>query len=308
MGKSKDRLRSFGRYFSQNWGLYLLILPVLVYFVIFLYWPLYGVIIAFKDFVPSAGIWGSEWVGLKHFERFFTSIYFERTLTNTLSLSLLTLLFSFPAPILLAIMLNEVQVPWIKKGMQTITYAPHFISTVVMCGMITMFLHPTTGMFNIVRGMMGMDAVAFLSEPEYFRAIYVISEVWQHTGWSSIIYIAALSGIDPTMYEAADVDGATKLKKIWYITLPSLIPTIVILLILNCGSIMSVGFDKPFLLQNALNRETSEIISTYVYRIGLTRGQYSFSSAVGLFNNVVNCVLLMLVNTICSKLNETSLW
>ena len=308
MTGNKTKLQEFLHYFRHNWGLYLLVLPVIVYFAIFLYWPMYGVLIAFKDFVPSAGIWGSEWVGFHHFTRFFTSLYFSRTLVNTLSISLLTLLFGFPAPILLAIMLNEVRVRWFKNTLQTITYAPHFISTVVMCGMITMFLSPTSGMFNMIREAMGLEAIGFLQNPKYFRTIYVVSEVWQHTGWSSIIYIAALSGIDPTMYEAADVDGATKMQKIWFITLPALVPTIVIMLILNCGSIMSVGFDKAFLLQNDLNRETSEIISTYVYRIGLTGGQYSFSAAVGLFNNVVNCILLIIVNTICSKLGETSLW
>ena len=293
---------------KNNWDLYLLILPVLIYFIIFCYWPMYGVLIAFKDFNPVQGVMGSPWVGFKHFINFFKSPYFLQLLSNTLGISIYQLIVGFPAPIILALMMNEIGNKFFKKSAQTITYAPHFISTVVMVGMLTVFLAPDTGLINLIIKAFGGESIPFLIRPEWFKTIYVFSDIWQSTGWSSIIYMAALSNIDQEMYEAATVDGANKWAKLRYITLPCLIPTAIILLILNVGSLMGVGFEKVFLMQNDLNMEASDVISTYVYRRGIQGAQYSFSAAVGLFNSVVNSILLVTVNKICKKAGETSLW
>ena len=297
----------------RNWMLYLFVLPTVIYYILFQYMPIYGVQIAFQNYRVGETFGQSEWVGFTHFKRFFESMWFETVLKNTLSISLLNLAISFPLPILLALLLNEIQNMKFRKLVQTISYAPHFISTVVLCGVVTMFMSPSTGVIgmgiNSVRGMMGLSSVNYLSRGSAFKWIYVLSGVWQGTGWASVIYFAALSGVDPQLVEAAKVDGANKLQCMWHINLPVLVPTIVIQLILQSGKILSVGYEKVFLLQNDTIIRSSEVISTYVYRVGLQGGQYSFSAAVGLFNSVVNAAMLILVNSITRKLNRSnSLW
>lgn len=300
--------RTLWKRISKNWELYLFILPALVWYLIFTYGPLYGVQIAFRDFNGALGIWGSKWVGMKHFETFFTSYSFVRLLSNTLFLSLYSLVAAFPFPIILALMLNELRSVRYKKVVQTVTYAPHFISTVVMVGMLTLFFSPSMGVVNTVIEKFGGEAKDFMTDPTLFRHLYVWSGVWQGTGWGSVIYLAALSAVDPQQHEAAVIDGASRLQRIWYINLPVLLPTITILLILNCGSILSVGYEKVLLMQNDLTLDVSEVISTYVYKRGLLKAEYSFSAAVGLFNNVVNVTLLLVVNAITRKLGQTSLF
>ncbi|MCQ6561137.1 ABC transporter permease [Paenibacillus mendelii] len=292
----------------KNWDLYLLIVPVIAYYIIFHYIPMYGVQIAFKDFIASQGITGSPWVGLKHFERFFDSYYFWRLIKNTLGIGLYELAVGFPIPILLALMINEVRSERFKKTVQTVTYAPHFLSVVVLVGMLMMFLSPQHGIVNLIIRLFGGDPVSFMTEPGWFKTLYVFSGVWQQMGWSSIIYLAALTGIDPQLHEAAKVDGASRLHRIWHINIPGITPTIVILLILNIGSILGVGFEKVFLMQNNLNMESSDVISTYVYRSGIVGAQYSFSAAVGLFNAIINFGMLVIVNFIARKVGQTSLW
>lgn len=303
-----SRMERIRRGLVKNWQLYLLLLPVVLYYIIFHYLPMYGIQIAFKDFMANKGIWDSPWVGFKHFERFFNSFYFERLLTNTVLISLYSLALSFPIPILLALMLNEVKAERFKKVVQTITYAPHFLSVVVVVGMLFIFLNPSTGIINHLSVAMGGEPITFMTSPGWFKTLYVLSDVWQTMGWSSIIYLAALSGVDHQLHEAATIDGATRVQRIWHINLPTIAPTIIILLILNLGSVMSVGFEKVFLMQNSLNMSSSDIISTYVYRTGILDAQYSFSAAVGLFNSVVNFALLIVVNYIARRVNETSLW
>ncbi|WP_312894608.1 ABC transporter permease [Paenibacillus eucommiae] len=292
----------------KNWDLYLLISPVVVYFIVFHYLPMYGVQIAFKDFIASKGFWDSPWVGFKHFQRFFDSYYFWRLIKNTLGISLYQLAVGFPVPILLALMINEVQSKRFRKTVQTITYAPHFLSTVVVVGMIFIFLSPKSGLLNLALQALGFGPVFFMTDAGWFKTIYVFSDVWQQMGWSSILYLAALAGVDPQQHEAAKMDGASRLQRIWHINLPSILPTIIILLILSMGSMFSLGFEKIFLMQNDLNMEGSDVISTYVYRSGILGAQYSFSTAVGLFNSVVNCILLISVNQIARKVSRTSLW
>ncbi|RTE10918.1 sugar ABC transporter permease [Paenibacillus whitsoniae] len=269
---------------------------------------MYGVTIAFKEFKPHLGIVGSPWVGMANFERFFSSDSFGPLIRNTIALSVYQLLASFPMPIVLALLLNSAGGKRFKKVVQTVTYAPHFISTVVVVGMLSVYLSPQTGIINVWIKALGGHSVFFMADEGWFRSIYVWSGVWQNAGWGTIIYLAALAGIDPGLHEAAIVDGASKLRRIWHIDLPGISPTIVILLILNMGSVMSVGFEKVFLMQNALNLSTSEIITTYVYKIGLVSSQYSFSAAMGLFNSVINFVLLIVVNRIAKKLGQSSLW
>lgn len=293
---------------KAHWMLYLFLLPTTVFFLIFQYYPLYGVQIAFQNYRVGELFGESEWAGLEHFNRFFESYWFKTVVWNTLKLSLLNLVVGFPLPIILALLLNEVGHLRYKKLVQTITYAPHFISTVVMCGAIQLFLSPSTGFisiaFNAVREWMGLGSISLLSSGEAFPWIYVLSGVWQGTGWSSIIYMATLSGVDTQVQEAAMIDGASRLQRIWYVNVPVLIPTIVTMLILQCGSLLSTSFDKVYLLQNDGIRTASETINTYVYRAGLVGAQYSFSSAVGLLSGVVNALLLLLVNQITRWLSK----
>ncbi|MFI2856601.1 ABC transporter permease [Paenibacillus sp. JSM ZJ436] len=293
---------------KKNIGLYCIIFPAVLYFLIWAYWPMYGVIIAFKDFLPGIGILDSPWVGFAHFERFFNSFYFERLLRNTVAISLYTIIIGIPLPIILALMFNEIRSKRLRTFTQTISYAPHFISVVVVVGMILFFLSPSNGLINYLIEMFGGEKKNFLADPASFWHIFVWSGVWQSIGWSSLIYTAAMAGISPEQYEAAYIDGAGKLQRIWHVTLPGIIPTIIILSILSVGGIMSVGHEKILLLQNGLNQETSEVISTYVYKSGILNAQYSFSAAIGLFNNVINFSILLVVNSIARKVSETSLW
>lgn len=281
---------------------------MLAYFIIFHYIPMYGVQIAFKDFIANKGIMGSPWVGFEHFERFFDSFYFWRIIKNTLGIGIYELVVGFPIPIILALMIHELRTGKFRKFVQTVTYMPHFLSTIVMVGMIMMFLSPASGLINVVILLFGGEPISFMTEPGWFKSIYVWSGVWQTMGWSSIIYIAALAGIDPQLHEAARVDGASRLCRIWHINLPGIAPTIIVLLILNMGSILGVGFEKVFLMQNDLNMESSDVISTNVYRSGILGAQYSFSAAVGLFNSVVNFIMLLIVNRIARKVSSSSLW
>ena len=292
----------------KNWQLYIMCLPAVIYFLIFAYKPMYGIIIAFKNYSMRKGIMGSPWIGFGNFERLFSSYWFPIILKNTLTLSGLTLILGFPIPILLALILNEVQNSRFRKGFQTISYAPHFISTVVLCGMLTLFLSPSSGVINRFITMLGGEHINFLQEPSMFKWVYVLSGVWQEMGWGSIIYFATLSGVDKALIEAADIDGASRLQKIWYINLPVLVPTILILLILNCGSLLSVGYEKVFLLQNPTNLSPSEVISTFVYKSGLEKSDFSFGAAADLFNSVVNTIVLVLANTISKQTTKTSLF
>lgn len=305
--KKTQTWRYIKKSIRNHWDLYLILLPVLAYFIIFCYWPMYGVQIAFRDFTPRGGIVGSNWVGLKHFIRFFEGYYFKRLIVNTIAISGYSIITGFFMPIFLALMLNEVGNKFFKKTVQTITYAPHFLSTVVVGGMIVS-IFAMYGLFNNVLVHLGYERIDYLTKPQYFRNIYVWSGVWQSTGWSSIIYLAALSGIDPQLHEAAQIDGAGRLRRIWHINIPGIIPTMTILLILNCGSIMNVGFEKIFLLQNDLNRDTSDVISTYVYRVGLVGSEYSYSAAIGFFNSIINMVMLLIVNKISKLIGSTGLF
>lgn len=285
-----------------------MILPVVVYYIIFAYAPIYGIQLAFKDYIVKKGIWGSPWIGMENFTRFFSSYNFGLLLKNTIGISVYSILVGFPIPIVFALMLNYLKNKYLKKTVQMVSYAPYFISTVVMCGMITIFLNPDTGIFNTIRGFFGMESVDFLGKPELFKSIYVWTGVWQGMGWSSIIYISALSGVDYQLHEAAIVDGANKLQRILHVDLPSIKPTIVMLLILQMGSLMSVGFEKVFLLQNTLNKQAASVISTYVYEVGLINSDYGYSTAIGLFNSVINMILIVAANQICKKFTEESLF
>lgn len=287
---------------------YLLLLPAVLYVAIFCYGPMYGAQIAFKNFLGSKGITGSAWVGFKHFIDFFQGYNFWTLVKNTLILSVYTLLVTFPIPILVALILNEVKSNKLKRFTQTVLYAPHFISTVVLVGMISIMFSKSTGIVNNALELLGLERYYFLGEPAAFRHLYVWSAVWQNSGWSAIIYIAALSSVDPSLHEAATVDGATRLQRIRYINLPCIMPTIIIMLIMAVGNIASVGYEKVYLLQNDLNVEVSEIISTYVYKRGIVKANYSFSAAVGLFNNVINVIMIVVANTISKKVSETSLF
>ena len=296
------------RSLAKNWELYLFVLPAVAYIILYCYLPMYGVQIAFKDYRVGKGIEGSAWVGLKHFQKFLSTPSCLQLIRNTLNLSLYWLAVGFPMPILFALVVNELADGRFKKFIQTISYAPHFISTVVMDSMITMFLDASNGIVNKLIGYLGIGPYPFMTVAAWFPTIYVVSGVWQNLGWSAIIYFAALSGIDPELHEAAMIDGAGRLKRIWHINLPGILPTVTILLILSVGNIMSVGFEKVYLMQNALNTETSEIISTFVYKMGLQYNQYSYSSAIGLFNSAINFVLLVTVNFVTRRIGGTSLF
>lgn len=294
--------------FRRNKYLYLMALPVIAYYLLFHYGPMYGAVIAFKQYNIADGIWGSKWVGFKYFKQFFDSYYFWRLIRNTLTLSLKQLIWGFPAPIVLALLLNEVRNKRFKKTVQSITYLPHFISLVVITGMIRDFV-ARDGIVTDVLVFFGMERVNLLSVPEFFSNIYVASGIWQGIGWGTIIYLAALSGVDAQLYEAASIDGAGRLKSLIHITLPSILPTIIILLILNIGKLMSIGFEKVILLYNPTIYETADIISSFVYRKGLGDSfEFSYTTAIGLFRSVINFVLLVTANQLSKKTNETSLW
>lgn len=287
--------------------LYLLILPSLILLIVFTYIPMYGVTIAFKDYKTGLGIFGSEWVGFKNFTTFFNSYQFWPILRNTLVISIYSIVVMFPLPILVALICSQITSSRYKKFFQVTTYLPHFISTVVMAGMLILFLSPSTGIIAKLVGLLGFKLPNLMGSAKAFPHIYVWSEAWQHVGWDSILYIATLSSVDPTLYEAATMDGANKWHKMIHIDVPALLPTATIMFIMRMGSVMSVGFEKVYLLQNTLNSTSSEIISTYVYKMGLVSSQYSLSAAIGLFNNIINLILLLAVNFISSKMSDTSL-
>ena len=296
----------FGR-LHKNRQLYVLILPAIISVFIFHYIPIYGVQVAFKDFRASMEIWGSPWVGLKHFARFFEMPFFGMMIRNTLSISLYSLA-TFPCAVIVALLLNELRNVRFKKVVQMVSYAPHFVSTVVVCSMVLIFFDKNRGLANNVLALLGRERISFIETPKYFSSLYVWSGVWSSVGWNTIIYLAALSSISPEMIEAARIDGASQWKILWHINVPSILPTIVTLLILNTGSILSVGFEKIYLLQNPLNLDASRVISTYVYEVGMGSGQFSYSTAIGLFNNVVNVVCIVLVNQISRTVTHISMW
>lgn len=303
----KSQGTSVRRKLWGSWQLYVCLLPAFLYLIVMNYAPMYGVQIAFRNYVAKKGIWGSEWVGLRHFNTFVHSVQFPVLIRNTLLLSLYSLLIGFPINILLALMLHEVKCVPFKKLVQNATYIPHFISIVVLVAMISNFTSPSIGFINKFIVALGGSPIDFMGDSKWFRTVYIASDIWQNSGWNSIIYIAALSGIDPQLYEAASIDGANRFQRIIHINIPGILPTIVMLLILNCGSILSVGYEKAFLMQNTLNSDVSEIISTYVYKIGLQGSKYSYSAAIGLFNSVINFGILLSVNAISKRLSNITL-
>ncbi|WP_244208908.1 ABC transporter permease [Paenibacillus ferrarius] len=292
----------------RNYDLYLLLLPTLAYFIIFHYVPMYGVQIAFKNFNPLKGIVGSPWVGFDHFERFFQSYQLGTIIRNTLGISIYELLVAFPAPIILALMINQLTNERFKRFVQTVTYAPHFISTVVVVGIVYLLLSPKTGAVNSLLAAFKIEPIFFMGSADWFKTVFVFSGIWQNVGWGTIIYLAALTSVNPEYHEAAVVDGATKLQRVFHIDIPAIMPTVIIMLIMNMGHMMSVGFEKVYLMQNQLNIDASETIQTYVYKAGLVQAQYSYSSAIGLFNTIINFILLISVNQIAKSLKQTSLW
>lgn len=293
---------------ARHWQLYFVILLPIAYLIIFKYVPMAGIVIAFKDYNVIKGIFGSEWIGLKYFKQFFESPNFWLYMKNTLGISFYGLLVGFPAPIILALALNEVRNGLFKKSVQLVSYAPYFISTVIMVSILIVNLTPNVGIVSKLFQMLGVENTNFMGIPSLFKSIYVWSDVWQHTGYGAIIYIAALAGVNPELYEAARVDGASRIQKIINVDIPSLIPVSVILLILNLGNLMKLGFEKIYLMQNPLNLATSEVISTYVYKVGLLGSSFSFSAAIGVFNSVINLTLLIVVNYIARKISNNSLW
>ncbi len=299
---------SLAKDIKRNYQFYLMILPALAVVILFIYTPMYGVQLALKDYKFLKGVSGSSWIGLNHFRRFFTSYSFWQVIGNTLRISTAALVFGFPPPIIFALLLNEVKNGRFKKTVQTVTYIPHFISTTVLVAMLFAFCNQTTGIINIFLSKLGMDPQPFMQSEKWFVFMFVISGIWQSTGYNSILYIATLSSVDPQLHEAAIIDGANRLQRIIHINIPALLPTIVVMLIMRTGTIITVGFEKVYLMQNALNMNVSEVLSTYVYKIGLIDTRYDFSTAVNLFTSVVNCSMLIFVNWISGKVSENSLW
>ncbi|MEG0216359.1 MAG: ABC transporter permease subunit [Hungatella sp.] len=307
-GASKRKKVSLSNVIKSNWQLYVLVLPAVIYFFVFNYMPLYGIQIAFKDYKAVSGIMGSQWVGLKHFENFFNAYYFKRLLSNTFLLNIYNLLWSFPIPLIFAILMNQIRGPKRKRFIQTSIYVPYFVSTVVLAGMLYIFLSPTSGIFNVFREALGLKAVDFMSNAKAFRSIYVVSGIWQTAGWGTILYIASLSGIDPSLYEAAEIDGASIWQKIRYIDLPSLVPIAMMIFILDCGKILSSNTDKALVMQTPGNIPTSDIIGVYVYNVGLGSGQFSYTAAIGLFVNIINFILIISVNRLSKKVTDVALF
>lgn len=300
--------KKFKKNIIKDKYLLLLVAPVILYYFIFHYIPMYGAVIAFKDFSPGQTIWSSQWVGFRWFQEFFRSVYFGRLITNTFILSGLSLVFSFPIPIIFALLLNEVRRKSLKRMVQTVSYLPHFISLVVMVGILSNFLSPSDGIINQLLKIMGMEPINFMGDPAWFRPLYIGSGVWQSFGWNSIIYMASLTSIDPHLYEAARMDGCNRWKEMRHITIPGLMPTVVMLLILAMGNLMNVGFEKIILMYSPATYSVADVISTYVYRRGILSAQYSFGSAVGLFNSIINFSLLLSVNKISKRFSQIGLW
>lgn len=311
MSKTNKNGESFSVRLRKDWirnrSLYLLVTPVLLFYLMFHYKPMYGAIIAFMDYNPRLGISGSEWVGFDNFIRFFSSPYFGRLLKNTLLLSVYGIVFGFPAPIILALLLNEVKLKKFKKTVQTVTYLPHFISLVVVTGIIKDFTQ-STGLINDIIVALGGTRSSLIQNPDLYRTIYIVSDIWQGIGWGSIIYLSALSGVDQQLYEAASIDGAGRWKKLLNITLPGIAPTIIIMLIMRMGQVLGTGYEKTILLYNEATYETADVISSYIYRSGILERNWSYSTAIGLFNSVVNLILLVITNMISKRVSETSLW
>jgi len=304
----QTRFKTFWKSMKKTKYLHLLALPGVLYYIIFHYIPMYGVIIAFKDYNFRKGILGSEWIGLKHFIRFFENPFFWRLIRNTVLINVYQIIFVFPLPILFALFLNELRDGFYKRFVQTVSYLPHFISLPAIIGMMVMFLSPTDGVVNMILQKMGLPTIYFMADPRWFRPLYIISDIWQHLGWGAIIYIAALSNVNPELYEGAVIDGATRVQMMRYISIPSIMPTIVIMLLLRIGHIMSLGAEKVLLMQSPLNYETSDVISTYVYRRGLVYGEYSYTTAIGFFNSLINLTILIIANKITKRVTETGLF
>ena len=310
LGKPKAMKKRLGlkAVLKNNWQLYLLVLPAVIYFVVFNYLPLYGIQIAFKDYKAVDGIAGSAWVGLKHFKNFFNAYYFKRLLSNTLLLNVYYLLWSFPVPLILAILLNQIRGTKKKRFIQTSIYVPYFISTVVLAGMLYIFLSPTSGILNFARTALGLKAIDFMSDESAFRSIYIISGIWQAAGYGTILYIATLTGIDLSLYEAAEIDGASIWQKIRYIDIPSLIPTAMMVFILDCGKMLASDTNKALVMQTPGNIPTSDIIGVYVYNVGLGSGQFSYTAAIGLFINIINFILIVSVNQLSKRMTDVGLF
>ena len=306
--KTAERKIGFINYVRQNYQLYLLMLPAVIFTIIFAYIPMYGAQIAFKNFSIREGIWGSDWVGLKHFIRFVTAPNFWPLLRNTVGINLYSLVVGFPIPIILAFVFNEMRSQKLAKSIQMITYAPHFMSVVAIGGLIVMFLQRESGLINLIRIALGYEGYDYLSDPNWFKTIYVFSGVWQEMGWGTVIYLAALSSVDPQIVEASKIDGASRLQKILYVDFPSILPTVIILLILQAGSLLDIGLEKIVMLQNQMNLDASDVFSTYIYRLGIENAQFSYTTAIGLFNSFINMILLIIVNRLSGRLTDSSLW
>lgn len=305
--KKEDRNSPWSK-IKKNKFLYILFIPVIIYYVVFKYLPMFGIIIAFKDYNVYKGVLASPWVGLEYFRQFFNSTFFVRLLRNTLMINLYDLVFAFPAPIILALLFNELSNGWFKKSVQTISYLPHFISTVIIVSIFVEFLSPQTGVVNHILGRFGKEPIYFLATPKYFWGLYTGMNIWRGVGWGTIVYLAALTGVDPELYEACIVDGGGRLRQTWHITLPAISPTIIIMLIFRVGNLLSVGYESIILMYNPTIYETADVISTFVYRRGLLEADYSFSAAVGLFQSVIGLVLITATNYISRRVSETSLW
>ncbi|WP_238357732.1 ABC transporter permease [Cohnella zeiphila] len=305
MASSSSRFR---RIWQNNIYLWLLFLPCLLYYLIFRYAPMFGLVITFKDYNLFRGVWGSPWVGLKYYRLFLNNPDFWPLMKNTFLLGFYKLVFGFPAPILLALLLNELRKATMKRFVQTVSYLPHFISNVIVASMVIMFLSPSGGLINNMIEWFGFKPINFMNEPGMFRGIYVVSEIWQHIGWETIIYLAALTAVDPQLYEAASIDGASRMRKIWHVTLPGISPAIVITLILNIGQVLEIGFEKVYLMQNPAIYDTADIISTYVYRVGMEQGNFSYGSAIDLFMGIICFIFIYGANWISRRASETSLW
>ncbi|MCC3373613.1 sugar ABC transporter permease [Cohnella sp. REN36] len=305
---SAPKAHRFKRLWQNNKYLWLLFLPCLIYYLVFRYAPMFGLVITFKNYNLFKGVWNSDWVGLKYYRLFLNNPDFWPLMRNTFLLGLYRLIFGFPAPIILALLLNELRKAAFKRFVQTVSYLPHFISNVIVASMVIMFLSPTGGLVNNILSGLGFEPIHFMNKPEMFRGIYVLSEIWQHIGWETIIYLAALTAVDPQLYEAASIDGASRLRKIWHVTLPGISSAIVITLILNIGQVLEIGFEKVYLMQNPAIYDTADIISTYVYRIGLLQGNFSYGSAIDLFMGIISLIFIYGANWISRRVSETSLW
>ncbi|KRE52336.1 sugar ABC transporter permease [Paenibacillus sp. Soil724D2] len=306
--KTQSRLSAAFKHMRRDRQLLILFIPCIIFYVLFRYGPLYGLIIAFKDYSVFSGVLGSEWVGLKHFIQFFTNQDFWILFRNTLLLGFYTLIFGFPFPIILAILLNEVRLQWFKKSVQTLSYLPAFLSVVIISSMIIDFLSPTNGLFNQLLSAVGIEKKYFLIDPDWFRPIYVVSEIWGTMGYEAIIYLAAIAGISPTLYEAARVDGASRFRMIWYITIPGLLPTLLVMFILKTGSMIRIGYEKVLLLYNPMTYDVADVFSTYVYRKGLLESNYSYAAAVGMFEAVVAMIMLLGANYLSKRIGGNGLW